>query len=197
MNDIQLPRKQLRQHIRKLRNRLDGQQQADAAQAVKQQLTEHAPLLKNSRCIAAYLANDGELDPLPLIEWCWKQQIQVCLPLLHPFTPGHLLFLHYHEHSLLVPNRFGIPEPKLDCRDVVPVDLVDTILVPLVAFDAAGNRMGMGGGFYDRTLGQLHHSPGPQLIGLAHNCQQVAALPVESWDIPMQAIATPDWVWQY
>lgn len=189
-------RNQLRRQLRQRRNQLDGQQQADAAQAVKQQLIQ-SETVTSSRYIAAYLANDGELDPLPTIQWCWQQQIQICLPILHPFTAGHLLFLRYHQHSLLHPNRFGIPEPVLDCRDVIPVEQIDTILVPLVGFDAAGNRMGMGGGFYDRTLAQLHHSPGPQLIGLAHNCQQVAALPVASWDIPMQAIATPDRLWQF
>lgn len=197
MNTSLLTRKPLRSHIRQQRNLLTGQQQADAAEAVKQQLITHHPQLTQSRYIAAYLANDGELDPLPMIEWCWQQGIAVCLPVLHPFTAGHLLFLHYHRETHLVPNRFGIPEPKLSCMDVVPVNWIDTILVPLVAFDSSGNRMGMGGGFYDRTLSQCSEHTSPHLIGLAHQCQHVAKLSVENWDIPMQAIATPNTFLQF
>ena len=66
--------------------------------------------------------------------------------------------------------------------------------MPLVAFDKQGNRLGMGGGFYDRTLARLHEQnwQKPQLIGLAHECQKVDALPIESWDVPLKTIITPD-----
>ncbi|WP_159287438.1 5-formyltetrahydrofolate cyclo-ligase, partial [Klebsiella pneumoniae] len=102
--------------------------------------------------IALYLANDGELNTQPLIEWLWQQGKQVYLPVLHPFAKGHLLFLHYHTHTPMDKNRYGIAEPKLDQRLICPVRELDIIGTPLVAFDQSGQRLGMGGGYYDRTL---------------------------------------------
>ncbi|BFO11703.1 hypothetical protein GGER_42130 [Serratia rubidaea] len=119
------------------------------------------------------------------------------LPVLHPFSPGNLLFLHYHAGSVLRPNRFNILEPELDVRNVLPTSQLAVILAPLVAFDAQGQRLGMGGGFYDRTLQQWQHG-GPYPIGLAHDCQQVESIPSEHWDIPLPEIVTPSkvWAWQ-
>ena len=90
------------------------------------------------------------------------------------------------------PNRFGIAEPELGKNPTAPVWTLDIILLPLVAFDRAGNRMGMGGGFYDRTLARLNNSAmeRPLLIGLAHHCQEVEHLQAQSWDIPLDIIAT-------
>ncbi len=67
--------------------------------------------------------------------------------MLHPFSRGNLLFLHYHPHSELVVNRLKITEPKLDVRDVLPLSELDVLITPLVAFDEQGQRPGMGGGF--------------------------------------------------
>jgi 5-formyltetrahydrofolate cyclo-ligase len=91
-------------------------------------------------------------------------------------------------------NRYGILEPKLNCSQICPLPELDYVLMPLVAFDKFGNRLGMGGGFYDRTLARLYeqHWQQPQLIGLAHACQQVDELPIESWDVPLKTIITPD-----
>ena len=110
---------------------------------------------------------------------------------------GNLLFLHYTPETPLVHNRFNILEPELDVRHVLPLGSLDVVLTPLVAFDSAGQRLGMGGGFYDRTLQNWQHR-GPYPIGLAHDCQQVEQVPVEHWDIPLPEIVTPaqNWVWQ-
>ena len=70
---------------------------------------------------------------------------KVYLPVLHPFSRGNLLFLHYHPHSELVVNRLKITEPKLDVRDVLPLSELDVLITPLVAFDEQGQRLGMGG----------------------------------------------------
>ncbi len=87
-------------------------------------------------------------------------------------------------------NRLKIDEPKLDVRDVLPLGRLDVLMVPLVAFDTAGQRLGMGGGFYDRTL-QNWQDYSLQPVGYAHDCQQVDALPTEHWDIPLPAVITP------
>ncbi|GAA3526386.1 5-formyltetrahydrofolate cyclo-ligase [Zobellella aerophila] len=186
----------LRRHIRHCRNQLSTQQQNDAAQAVIDHV-RRADHLSSARAVALYLANDGELDPHPLIEWYWSRGSRVYLPVLHPFSPGHLLFLHYTPDTPLQANRFGIPEPRLDSRLILPKSELELIFTPLVAFDAQGNRMGMGGGFYDRTLAGWRNGPGPQPVGLAHNCQQVDSIPVDSWDVPLPELITPGRHWRW
>ncbi|CAM4242983.1 5-formyltetrahydrofolate cyclo-ligase [Lelliottia jeotgali] len=154
------------------------------------------PPVVMARTVALFLSFDGELDTQPLIEQLWRAGKKVYLPVLHPFSPGNLLFLHYHPHSELVVNRLKITEPKLDVRDVLPLQDLDVLITPLVAFDESGQRLGMGGGFYDRTL-QNWQQYGVQPVGYAHDCQGVKALPVEKWDIPLPAVVTPSKVWEW
>ncbi|MGP9800485.1 5-formyltetrahydrofolate cyclo-ligase [Rheinheimera sp. NSM] len=183
-------RQQLRTFIRRQRQQLSPQAQQQAALDLQQ----HAlalPQLAQQQHFALYLANDGEADTYPLIQALWQLGKSVYLPVLHPFAVGYLLFVRYDKDTLLYPNKFGIPEPLAACHRLIPVQQLDMIFTPLVAFDAAGNRLGMGGGFYDRTLSQLPPGSHCQVIGLAHNCQQVDAVPGEAWDIPLQQIITP------
>ena len=186
----QQARQQLRQLIRQRRQQLSAAQQQQAAQSLVQQVLQ-SQLLTNSQNIALYLANDGELDTYPLIQALWQLNKTVCLPVLHPIVPGYLLFIRYTPDTLLYPNKFGIPEPLAQCHLLLPVSELDIIFTPLVAFDNRGQRLGMGGGFYDRTLSQLPQGGLNKLIGLAHSCQQVDAVPTEPWDIPLQQIITP------
>lgn len=146
--------------------------------------------------VALFLSFDGELDTRPLIEQLWRAGKRIYLPVLHPFSSGNLLFLHYHPQSELVVNRLKIQEPKLDVRDVLPLSELDVLITPLVAFDSQGQRLGMGGGFYDRTL-QNWQRYGVQPVGYAHDCQQVERLPVEQWDIPLPAVVTPSQTWRW
>ena len=89
-------------------------------------------------------------------------------------------------------NKFGIAEPVLDVSQLIPLPELQLIGLPLVAFDQHANRMGMGGGFYDRTLQNVQFCrPAPLLVGLAHQCQQVPSVPTEAWDVPLQHIVTP------
>jgi len=189
-------RQTLRNEIRQRRRALTPAQQHDFALQIAARLAQH-PRIQAAQRIAVFLSFDGELDTRPLIEQLWQQGKQVYLPVLHPFSPGNLLFLRYTPNTPLVRNRFNILEPVLDVRHVLPVLQLDVVLTPLVAFDAVGQRLGMGGGFYDRTLQNWQHG-GPYPMGLAHDCQQVEQLPVEHWDIPLPEIVTPSqiWVWQ-
>ncbi|SNY45996.1 5-formyltetrahydrofolate cyclo-ligase [Arsukibacterium tuosuense] len=183
-------RQALRQHVRQLRQQLSAAEQTEAATELAHHISGNDSLLAKQH-FALYLANDAELNTEPLIKALWQAGKDVYLPVLHPFCPGYLLFLHYDRSSVMQINRFNIPEPQLNCARVMPVAALDIIFTPLVAFDAIGNRLGMGGGFYDRTLAQLPADSGCQVIGLAHNCQQVAAVPVAAWDIPLQQLITP------
>jgi 5-formyltetrahydrofolate cyclo-ligase len=186
----------LRTTVRTRRRELSLQAQQHAAE---QLVLRVAPFLQENqvRCISLYLACDGELDTQPLIEWCWQNDIRVCLPVLHPFHEGHLLFLSYTAETKMLLNRFRIPEPELNCAQIIPKQDIDIIFTPLVAFDAAGNRLGMGGGFYDRTLENWQKTQRPFPVGLAHDCQQVDLIPTEMWDVPLPALITPSRCWQW
>ncbi|MAD76150.1 MAG: 5-formyltetrahydrofolate cyclo-ligase [Rheinheimera sp.] len=183
-------RSAIRQHVRQLRQQLPTATHVKAATELAERVTNTADLMSKQH-FALYLANDAELNTEPLIQALWHAGKDVYLPVLHPFCPGYLLFLHYGKTTELQPNRFGIPEPQLNCANIMPVAALDIIFTPLVAFDVSGNRLGMGGGFYDRTLSQLPADSYCQIIGLAHNCQQVDNLPTASWDIPLQQLITP------
>ncbi|WP_407681051.1 5-formyltetrahydrofolate cyclo-ligase [Pseudoalteromonas piratica] len=185
-----------RQNIRKLmrsrRNELSENEQLEAAKKIKVNIFQH---LKNAdiRRLGIYLSNDSEIDTSLIIEELWHHNIAVYLPILHPFCSGYLLFQRYEKNSPMTINRYGILEPKLNCSQVCPVEDLDVLCTPLVAFDLQGNRLGMGGGFYDRTLAKYYREKRskPEIIGLAHNCQQVDLLPIESWDVPLKTIVTP------
>ncbi len=188
-------RQQIRSDIRHRRRALSNDQQRRAAQQAAQQAVSFPPLAQAKK-VALFLSVDGELDTRPLIELLWQRGQQVYLPVLHPFSAGHLLFIRYLPDTPLTPNRLRIPEPPLDIRQMATLEQLDLILVPLVAFDAYGQRLGMGGGYYDRTL-QHWQQHGCLPAGFAHSCQQVEALPVADWDIPLPALITPDKVWQW
>jgi 5-formyltetrahydrofolate cyclo-ligase len=147
---------------------------------------------KYSQHIACYIANDGEIDPILLIGhalFCGKT---VYVPILSPLK-NSLYFAPYNADSQLKLNRFNIPEPVCHPSNWKKASQLDLLLLPLVAFDKQGNRMGMGGGFYDRTLSYLSHRQywkKPVLIGAAHEIQKVDQLETQSWDIPLNAIVT-------
>ena len=198
-------RNQIRQLIRTKRQNLSHIDQKELSGDLLTQLTQRTDVLA-AKNIAVYLANDGELDPMLFIQWCWQQNKNIYLPVIHPFSPGNLLFLHYHQNSEMQSNKYGILEPKLDVRLIKSINDIDIIFTPLVAFDLTGNRLGMGGGFYDRTLSAWfkHYRyvdeeknayerklTKPYPIGLAHDIQLIDAIPSQLWDIPLPEIVTP------
>ncbi|CED72247.1 5-formyltetrahydrofolate cyclo-ligase [Aliivibrio wodanis] len=190
-------RRHIRQMIRNSRNSLSSLQQTQAAHALVLQCAAD-PNIQQAHSIAIYLSADGEIDTSLLIEWLWKQEKNIYLPVIHPFCKGHLLFLEYTSETLLVANKYQILEPKLNKNKVIPVNELDLIITPLVAFDHTGNRLGMGGGYYDRTLVNWNqYQKGPMPIGIAHTCQQVDILPTESWDVPLPRIITPEKTWHW
>ncbi|WP_163557856.1 5-formyltetrahydrofolate cyclo-ligase [Halomonas sp. NO4] len=187
-------RRQLRQTLRRRRRALDTRQQRRAAQALCRRLRQ-LPEVRRARRVALYLPNDGEIDPQPLIPWLTRRGVRVYLPVLKPLTPNTLWFVHYHARTPMVRNRFGILEPETrhgaHRARRRPTWALDLILLPLVGFDGDGQRLGMGGGFYDRSLAFTRRAgPRPTLIGLAHDCQRVERLPTAPWDVPLDAIVS-------
>lgn len=189
-------RHQIRQLFRQRRRALSLQQQQQASEQLLQRCLQ-LPAFETADKIAAYLAADGELDPVTVIQYCWQHNKQVYLPVLHPFCQGHLVFVRYLPDSPMRANCYGIAEPHIDCQSICPLAQLDMILSPLVAFDRQGNRLGMGGGFYDRTLAPVaRQEVDIRVVGLAHDCQLSEGLPVSHWDIPMDQIVTPSTVWK-
>lgn len=188
-------RQQIRQSTRKKRQQLNAIEQQTAAQKIMQHALLHSKVSQANN-IALFLAFDGEIDTQPLINALWQQNKNVYLPVLHPFNRNNLLFLRYTSETNLVKNRFNIEEPPLDVTQVLPPNQLDIMMIPLVAFDEQGQRLGMGGGFYDRTLANWQHK-GFYPIGLAHDCQYVKSLPAAHWDIPLPEIITPQKIWHW
>jgi 5-formyltetrahydrofolate cyclo-ligase len=183
---------QLRRSLRARRAALTPEQQRTAAARLIPHVTA-TRLFRVSRRIACYFPNDGEIDPTPLMDIIRSMRKQCYVPVLSRLSHESLWFAEAHRDTPLVFNRFGIPEPAVPARDLVRARELDLILAPLVAFDRAGNRLGMGGGFYDRSLAFLrhrHHWRKPHLLGLAHDFQQVDTLPANPWDIPLQGVVT-------
>jgi 5-formyltetrahydrofolate cyclo-ligase len=181
---------ELRRHMRRQRRALNRRQREQAAWHLLRSLRQSAHF-QYSRHIAVYLTNDGEIDTSVFIRDLQRRGKTLYLPVLHPLRKGHLSFLPFNRQSRMVKNRFGISEPDFAGHRAMPARFIHLICMPLVAFDKDGNRLGMGGGFYDRTLA-FSRSEGnkPRLIGCAYELQKVEALPAEAWDIPLTAIAT-------
>ncbi|MDT8879057.1 5-formyltetrahydrofolate cyclo-ligase [Halomonas saccharevitans] len=200
MQDIAAPtptdddRRRLRRELRRRRRELSPRERREASERLCRRL-RRLPELQRARRVALYLPNDGEIDPTPLIDWLERRGSRVYLPVLKPLCDNQLWFVHYHAGTPMVANRYGIPEPETrhgaHRARRTPTWALDLILLPLVGFDEQGQRIGMGGGFYDRTLAFTRRpGPRPRLIGLAHDCQRVSALPAAPWDVPLDAIAS-------
>ncbi len=162
------------------------------------QITQSKLLLRH-RHIALYLGNDGELNPHKLIKQLWKQKKQAYLPVIHPIFQNSLCFCRITSDTKFVKNKFGIFEPDFRLSKRLSNKFLSLTLMPLVAFDKAGNRMGMGGGFYDRSFAYKATSKysKPKLIGVAHEFQKQEALPLEKWDIPLNGVLTDQHFYQF
>jgi 5-formyltetrahydrofolate cyclo-ligase len=185
-------RKALRKELRSARRALTPAQQQRASKQLFRRLAQH-PLFIRSHHIAFYLANDGEIDPALLFNYA-RRLGKICyLPVISDWPRTRMAFQRIRPGQRWRRNRFGIVEPQTDRKVHARPWRLNLVLMPLVGFDDHGNRLGMGGGFYDRMFAyrRMRSSwTGPQLLGLAHTCQKVEALAVKSWDIPLDGIVT-------
>ncbi|WP_417695283.1 5-formyltetrahydrofolate cyclo-ligase [Pseudomonas sp.] len=183
-----LPRPQLRRLLRQARRALTPAQQREAARGLYRQLAQH-PLFRRAKHIALYLPNDGEIDPRLLLRAAQRRGKATYLPVLSPWPQTKMAFQRIRPGEKLRPNRFRILEPQMNIARQRKVWTLDLVLLPLVGFDDVGGRLGMGGGFYDRSLAYLARRKQwrkPTLLGLAHECQKVERLAQASWDVPLQ-----------
>jgi len=183
MPDSKFSKVQLRSDLRQRRQALSPAQQHLAAEGLTVSIAA-LPGWPGSQRIALYLPADGEIGTGPLAELARSQDKRLYLPVIE--EDQHLSFAAWQTGASLLSNRYGIPEPPTGA-ELCPVAGLDIIFMPVVGWDLAGGRLGMGGGFYDRTLSGV---AGPLLVGLAHDFQQVDSIPQEDWDISLNFIAT-------
>lgn len=184
----------LRRRLRARRRDLpDGERRA-AALAIARRLADWPRFAEATR-IAAYWACDGELDPAPVLENAWAADRAVYLPVLADAPPESLQFAPYRPGLPMRPNRFDIPEPDVAPSERLQPEQLDLVLTPMVAFDATGTRLGMGGGFYDRSFAFLldpdYRGRRPLLLGIGYEFQKTGEhLLRQSWDVPLNAAVT-------
>ncbi|KPC35701.1 5-formyltetrahydrofolate cyclo-ligase [Pseudomonas syringae pv. cilantro] len=183
-----LTRLQLRRQLRHARRSLSHGQQRQAARDIYRQLAQH-PLFRRARHVSLYLPMDGEIDPRLLLREAQRRGKATYLPVLNAWPRTRMVFQRVRPGERFMPNRFRIPEPRIDRAKQRKIWALDLVLMPLVGFDDQGGRLGMGGGFYDRSLAYLARRKAwrkPVLLGLAHECQKVDRLAQASWDVPLQ-----------
>ena len=172
-----MPSKACLRHLyRKRRRALPPARQQRHAEALARALLPH---IRAPDVVAIYLCRDGEIDPAPLLREGRAQGVAFALPVL---VDDGLRFALYRRDEPMCAGRYGLSEPAQ------PVAVRPTlVLAPLVAFDERGNRLGMGGGYYDRYFAA---HPDVNRIGVAHGCQERRRLPVAPWDVPLRAVVT-------
>lgn len=173
----------MRKALRNRRKAIPPSAQARAAVALVDSVIE-LPQWSTAQRIALYSAFDGEIDTGPLALRARDSGKTVYLPIVT--ESSSLVFAQWDDRTALDENHFGILQPREGAPRHAPGDM-DIVFAPLVGWDASGNRLGMGGGYYDRALGGQHTL---LKVGLAHTCQQVSALETSAWDIAMDYIAT-------
>jgi len=183
----------IRRNLRKRRDALSENDCQDAAFDLYQNVSQH-PVYKRSKRIGFYYAKGNELNVSALLHLAWLQGKTTYLPVVTPRYLNKLWFLPYAPGNELKPNRYHIPEPQHapQQRQFKPAQL-DLLLMPLVGFDHNGNRIGMGAGYYDRTLAAMRtrkHWQKPFLMGIAYDLQEVDTIEQNNWDIPLHAVAT-------
>lgn len=136
-------------------------------------------------CVAGYWPHGSEADCRPILELLERRGGTCALPVVVA-KDRPLVFRQWHDGDLVALNKFGIPEPVESAQQVSP----DAVLVPLLAFDAKGRRLGRGGGFYDRTLKKLRAEGDIMVIGIGFAGQQVAELVSEPHDERLDAVVT-------
>jgi 5-formyltetrahydrofolate cyclo-ligase len=161
-----------------------------AAYALAAHASEH-PVFKTSQAIACYYSHDDEMNTFPLIAKIWEQGKTCYLPVMT--EEKCIKFVRFEANDALEKNQYGIFEPVNHSRSLKPSEL-QLIFMPLVAFDLQGNRLGMGAGYYDRSLAFLfsenQNSVRPHLAGIAYAKQQAGPLPTDPWDVPLDSVIT-------
>jgi 5-formyltetrahydrofolate cyclo-ligase len=185
-------RADMRAEMRAKRRALPSHARASASRQFAR-ILRRANLLRPGRRIAVYVAHDSEADPSAIVRVARRNRCELYLPAIADYRRRRMEFHRYAIDTHLRPNRYGIAEPERSAASRIAARHLDLVLVPLVAVDAHGTRMGTGAGFYDRCLQHLRAGRRwrrPKLIGLCYELQRVAQLDARAWDVPLDALLT-------
>lgn len=180
----------LRARMSVRRNELDAKQRIAAAAGVLHRL-ESLPEFMTDANVAGYWAVRGELPLNLAVASLARREQHYFLPVLG--QERQLRFAEYRPGTPLHGNRFGIPEPEVSPEALQAAEGMDVILLPMLAFDRKGHRLGTGGGWYDSSLAFLGNEPRPArplLVGIGYAFQEVEAVPAEPWDVDLDYVAT-------
>ncbi|HET9818768.1 MAG TPA: 5-formyltetrahydrofolate cyclo-ligase [Rhodanobacteraceae bacterium] len=180
----------LRARMSVRRNELDAKQRIAAATDVLRSL-ETLPEFMTDRNVAGYWAVRGELPLNLVVASLHRREQHYFLPVLG--TRRQLRFAEFAHGTAVANNRFGIPEPASPADQQLPARDMHVILLPLLAFDREGHRLGTGGGWYDTSLAFVHEAERPAtplLVGVGYAFQEVEAVPAEAWDVDLDYVAT-------
>lgn len=167
------------------RTNLGEHQRYIASEKIAQKITQSS-WFQRAAFVACYLSTPDEVDTWSIIERAWRMKKRVFAPVLE--KNDVLQFCELTADTDVLVNQYGIAEP-LDGETVAP-RMLDIVITPVVAYDNAGHRVGMGGGYFDRTFSFLRgrkHFFHPKLIGVAFACQEVEEITPNPWDIPLFA----------
>jgi len=183
-------KRQLRNHLRKVRNAVPALERRLAGQNMLR-VAKQEKLLIHRRRIGFYLPFEGEIDLMPLLNYALWLGKMGYLPVVPKKFQKLLKFSRLTNRKTWYLNRFGIHE-HWSPRQIRARQL-DLLFVPLVGFDEHGYRLGMGGGFYDSSLAYLRRRKvwhKPILVGVGYECQKVPKVPRDPWDMPLDAVIT-------
>lgn len=181
-------RNNARNEIRQKRKALHEDEIAKCSELVRRVVLEHE-FLKQNRCIASYHSFSGEIDTVEINKALRLAGHHMALPVIHPEEKGLMDFYSYEKPEDLILNRFKIPEPVVSAENLVQPHNLEVVIVPLVGFNEKGERLGMGGGYYDRMLKKI--SCECLTLGLAYDFQLIPEIKSQPWDMPLDEVITP------
>ncbi len=189
---------EIRENIRPLRRLISPAYREKASLRAAKHFIE-SPYFQNNHNFACYMALAEEIDAFPIIQALWQAKKACYLPILAP--EQKLRFVLYEQGLPLGLNAYQIQEPQNFTQELAASQL-DVVLLPLLAFDLRGNRLGTGGGYYDRTFSfmlepEFASKNKPHLLGLGYELQKISQLPREAFDVPMEGMITEETIYYF
>ena len=184
VKDLQAAKKALRSKIIAARRKLTDNYRQRASNRMMTVFCA-LPDFKEPRKVLCYASMADEVQIRPLMEKWLSLGVTVALP--HITGKGQMEAVSFTDFDSLVEGEYGILTPDLEKGEIIPPDELDLIIVPGIAYDTRGDRLGMGGGFYDAYLARATKA---KRIALAFSCQLVAKIPMEAHDVLVHKIIT-------
>lgn len=184
---IKTLRSQMRKDINQKRLLIDKNTIETVSYKIFEKLINH-PYLKKPITVGSYNSFKNEIDMVNINSYLKEKGHNLVLPTIDFNKKGHMDFFSFKSFDALIKNRYGIFEPEPIDTNLIDPSSIDILLVPLLGFDEKGNRLGMGGGFYDRMLKRI--SKDTLTIGIAYEFQKFEIIPIQSWDMPLDEVIT-------